>query len=195
MGNRWAVGVFLLLTGCMAVPKGDLPEVREWPPRAHSERRRPSVSLALKFESFFNDQKGVAGPEAPGLLKVGLQVFEESALFSGVYQSDIPADLEVEMEWQSKAYGSKFLAVLCFCSLGAVPLILHNEVETRATFKTRSGNRLGTVEMAERVTEIGWTPILPVGLFSYPQRVYADLQVNVYRATLVEALRRGYLDP
>jgi len=179
----------------MAIPKGDLPEVREWPPRAHSERRRPSVSLTLKFESFFNDQKEVTGPESPELLQVGMQVFEESALFSGVHRSNIPADLEVEMEWLSKGYGSKFLAALLFCSLGAVPLILHGEVETRATFKSRSGNRLGTVEMAERVTEFGWTPILPVALFSSPQRVYADLQVNVYRATLVEDLRRGYLDP
>ena len=195
MGNRWAIGVSLLLTGCIAVPKGDLPEVREWPPRANSARRKPSVSLSLRFESFFNGQKEVAGPESPELLQVGMQVFEDSALFSGVHRSNIPADLEVEMEWLSKCSGSKFLAALCFCSLGAVPLILQAEVETRATFKSRSGNQLGAVEMGERVTEFGWTPILPVALFSSPQRVYTELQVNVYRATLVEALRRGYLDP
>ena len=201
MGNCRSVVAFfpLLLASCMAFPKGDLPQVREWPPRTHPERRRPSVSLTINYESIFNGEKWVGPPEKEKesdeqVLREGTAVFKESALFSGVGRPSTPADLHVELGVHWTDSGSMLLAGLSVCTLGAVPMVCHSEVQAHATFRSRSGGLLGAVRMGERVTQIGWTPLLPAALvFPGPDR--AELEASLYRAMLVEALRRGYLDP
>ena len=190
-----AVAILCLLsTGCMGFRGGLLEETRPWPPQSIPSAKKPSVGVSVLGKCTFNGQPR---PLTPAKLDAWVQytreTYEASGLFSKVTVGSEGADLRAEIQVADAESGSPALAYICGLTLTVIPCRGRDDLTWQTTFKDAGGNVLGVVERREQVTLWIQTLLLFGMPFASPKSVARDLFTDLNKATLLDALERGYV--
>lgn len=192
-GRRFAVLLVLVLWGCAAFVEKQPPRVDQWPPK---QSHKKTISLVLTDRYLHNGQEGgviVLGRSV--WLDHAMKVYIDSGLFSQVQSGrETPADIVAEIRATQNIEDSIGRSILSGLTLTLFPNRTGTTVTVKTTFKDgKTGDVLGTFEKEESLnTYVGLLMIFPMP-FAWPWSVGYTAYEDLHKATISEAVEKGYL--
>lgn len=194
------IAVCASVTGCI-IPREYFPrdeeDPRPWPPAADAGKQT-TVRLSVVVYGAYDDTGRHVHLHPDTLLMAAREAYASSGLFSQG-GPDMPIDLCVEVEGTIVCAKSDTLFYACCFTVFVVPYVERYTVDWKTTFKDASGEVRGVVKRKSEVdVVIEFLIYLMPFVWHFGGEPYAvenELSVPANRATINDALERGYLRP
>jgi len=177
------------LSGCAGYRTSRLPPVAIWPPA------EPPIGAPIALRFYGVGRVDTAPAElSPVGLRIAVEAAERAYRDSGLFS-------QVQSGWDAGGMVAEVGLTVVTGRIRQQGLVLASltyeqfELKLRTSFRATDGTELGRVEVSE-IVRVYRDPFVFFVMFSrYPTTVTAQVMYDLHRATLVEALKKGYLKP